>query len=126
MSEFPFALVQTVDERQFDFVALVRADIHDESQLFAELALKLRFPSYFGANWDALDECIADLEWLKGDRFAIVHEAVPHLSRCWLTVYLEILRNAIKEHASKGRTLVVTFPERTRVFNDAWTGVRHP
>jgi RNAse (barnase) inhibitor barstar len=29
--------------------------------LHALLAEKLRFPAYYGGNWDAFDECIADV-----------------------------------------------------------------
>jgi hypothetical protein len=32
----------------------------------------LQFPYYFGENWDALDECITDLDWMPGDVYVLV------------------------------------------------------
>lgn len=31
--------------------------------LLARLAHGLSFPDYFGANWDALIDCLSDLSW---------------------------------------------------------------
>ena len=41
------------------------------SDLFSELAHLFEFPSYFGYNWDALDECITDLEWMPGRGYVL-------------------------------------------------------
>jgi RNAse (barnase) inhibitor barstar len=40
--------------------------------LFAELAQTLDFPDYFGHNWDALEECLADLEWLPAKGYVLL------------------------------------------------------
>jgi RNAse (barnase) inhibitor barstar len=39
--------------------------------LFTEVAEALEFPDYFGHNWDALEECLADLEWLPGKGYVL-------------------------------------------------------
>jgi hypothetical protein len=42
------------------------------SALFSEFAAALQFPCYFGKNWNAFDECVADLEWLPGDGYVVL------------------------------------------------------
>jgi hypothetical protein len=34
---------------------------------FDEVAAALQFPYYFGENWAAFDECLADMDWLPMD-----------------------------------------------------------
>ena len=39
---------------------------------FQEVSASLRFPDYFGWNWDAFDECMTDLDWLQFSEIDIV------------------------------------------------------
>jgi RNAse (barnase) inhibitor barstar len=56
----------------FDLRVLEGSRIRDEESFFGEAAVGLRLPSYFGRNWDALDDCLGD--WHDGDerRIAIL------------------------------------------------------
>ena len=42
--------------------------------LMPAIAEGFEFPDYFGGNWDALEECLRDLAWLKAKGYAIVIE----------------------------------------------------
>lgn len=37
-----------------------------KEQLINALGGALSFPDYFGRNWDAVEECMEDLDWLEG------------------------------------------------------------
>jgi RNAse (barnase) inhibitor barstar len=51
-------------KRDVVFVYIDGDKIDDKKLFFQEVALKMRFPAYFGFNWDAFRDCITDLSWL--------------------------------------------------------------
>jgi RNAse (barnase) inhibitor barstar len=69
-------------------LAIFRIDLsnaHDKKGFLAEVAKALSFPAWFGANWDALNDCLTDLDWLspktgyvlvfeKGEHFGFHHK----------------------------------------------------
>lgn len=38
----------------------------DKDGLLVALGWALEFPDYYGANWDALEECLMDMSWRPG------------------------------------------------------------
>ncbi len=95
-------------------VVRIPAKAKGKEKLLSVLAAKLRFPSYFGHNWDALEECLRDLSWL-GDqpRVVIVHEAFPFSPAGEaLAIYQGILADAVAVHRERGTSplLEVVFP----------------
>lgn len=76
------------------------------SSLFAEFARVLDFPDYFGHNWDALEECLADFEWLPAKGYILLitdaHAILPDDEDEYETL-LEVLSDA-GEAWSKGQT----------------------
>lgn len=59
------------------FTGIIYADtISDETYLIGILERLFQFPEYFGRNWDAVDECLADLSWLPAKGYCcILHSA---------------------------------------------------
>lgn len=76
------------------------------SGLFSEFARALALPDYFGHNWDALEECLADLEWLPAKGYILLitdsHAVLPDDEAEYETL-LEVLDDA-GEAWSKGHT----------------------
>lgn len=40
--------------------------------LYDELKVKFSLPEYFGENWDAVEDCLTDLEWISEKQYIIV------------------------------------------------------
>lgn len=95
-------------------VVRIPAKARGKEKLLSVLAAKLRFPSYFGHNWDALEECLRDLSWLREQsRVVIVHEAFPFSAAGdSLATYQSILADAVAVHRQRGTPplLEVVFP----------------
>jgi hypothetical protein len=93
----------------------VPAHLAGKGELLDFLARAFPLPAYFGHNWDALEECLLDLEWLTEPGVVLVHHDIP-LAATPLDqrLYLRILAAA----AEASSRLHVTFPPASRAAID--------
>lgn len=99
-------------------LARIPMGIETKQKLLDSLDVGLSFPDYFGGNWDALDECIRDLNWLAPVQIILIHEDLPLKTNLKeLETYLSILHDAVAHwDARREHKLLVIFPtecERT-------------
>ena len=57
---------------------------------------KLKSPSYFGKNRDALDDMFRDFCWIANDNIEIVHEGITGLSKKDLNLYVASIVDCIE------------------------------
>lgn len=59
-----------------DFVAVSidLAGSTEKAQALARIAAALEFPDWFGGNWDALADCLADLSWRPAAGYLLLFE----------------------------------------------------
>jgi RNAse (barnase) inhibitor barstar len=53
----------------------------NKRRLMEVLADALALPGYFGANWDALADCLTDLEWVQAEGYVLVLRGLEGLAR---------------------------------------------
>jgi RNAse (barnase) inhibitor barstar len=77
----------------------------DKSQLLERIAAALGFPGWFGHNWDALFDCLADLSWRPATGYVLVLEHASGLRSATPEVFdtaLAILEDAAAAWQSRG------------------------
>ena len=55
------------------------------------IARAMAFPDWFGANWDALEDCLTDLSWRKADGHVIVIAGASDLPQDELGILVDVL-----------------------------------
>lgn len=86
--------------------------IQSKRELLEVLGNGLKFPDYYGVNWDAFDECIQDFEWLSERDIVICHLDLPlEGNDSSARTYLLLLNDAIgKWENESSHNLIVIFP----------------
>lgn len=107
---FVFAGREAFAMRDDDAIVEIRSGIRGEAELLSEIARALKFPDYFGHNWDAVDDCLGDLGWIER-RLFILHADVPAVEDRILAVYLDCLGTAAVDWGQQGHELIVVFPK---------------
>jgi RNAse (barnase) inhibitor barstar len=60
----PEEVERAADEARLAVFRIDIGDVRDKKDFLARVARALSFPNWFGANWDALNDCLRDLDWL--------------------------------------------------------------
>ena len=84
--------------------------ITTKEKLLEYFKQNLRFPEYFGMNWDAFEEFMNDLSWVQETTIVICHEQLPQLPEKDSQIYAGILLAAVTRwHKDKSKKLVAIF-----------------
>ena len=75
------ALCALANSLDLDCVRIDLAGCADKQTLLARIAGALGFPQWFGYNWDALFDCLADLGWRPAAGFVLIFEHSAELER---------------------------------------------
>lgn len=96
MSEKP-RLEQLARGSGFRTATINAEQTSSKKELLSAFAVTLKFPDYFGHNWDALEECVRDLSWLPPSNLLLVFENADlllNLGAKDFTVLISILGEA--------------------------------
>jgi RNAse (barnase) inhibitor barstar len=94
----------------YAFFHLDGKNIERKEQLLNHVATALHFPNHFGQNWDALEECLTDLEWVDGDGYLIYFDHIDGLLTAHpdqFATFVEIVRDAVESWKEDGEAMVV-------------------
>jgi hypothetical protein len=85
------------------------AGVRDKATLLQVVARALEFPSWFGANWDALEDCLTDLSWHGADGHVLLIEGATQVTADDLGVFRDVLESAASYWAGRSRSFCAVF-----------------
>jgi RNAse (barnase) inhibitor barstar len=103
--------LQTLAKRSgFAYFHIDGKNIARKEQLLNHVATALHFPTDFGQNWDALEECLTDMEWVDADGYLIYYEHIEGLQSAHpdqFETLVEILRDAVSSWKEDDTAMIV-------------------
>lgn len=100
------AMQRLATELGFRYIIINGSAISIKEDLFDHLSNELNFPEYFGHNWDALLDCLRDLDsWLPAKGYVLFYKNPNNLimkSLSEFKTFLEIVEEASEFWNSQG------------------------
>ncbi len=107
----PKAVQSAAKGAGFAFFHIDGKNISRKEQLLNATATALGFPKHFGQNWDALEECLGELE-AEADGFVIFYDHIDGMLAAHpdqFSTLVEICRDAVASWKEDGNAMVVLF-----------------
>jgi RNAse (barnase) inhibitor barstar len=106
----PKAVQSQAKKAGFAFFHVEGRNIARKEQLLRQFASALRFPEDFGHNWDALEECLTDLEWIDSKGYVLYYDHIDALLAAdgdQFGTLVEILQDAVDSWKEDGTAFIV-------------------
>ena len=76
----PESIVDEVTDQGWRAFYVDGAAVMDKASFLDAFAVALDFPSYFGQNWDAFEECLTEMTWAPGTGYVILWDDVANFA----------------------------------------------
>ena len=92
------------------------------ASVFDAMERALDFPDWFGANWDALEDCLSDLGWRKGEGHVLILRSYPTGDE--LGLLTDVLRTVADYWAGRGKPFFAVYldPQKRLALRDLYRG----
>jgi hypothetical protein len=94
---------------RLDVVSVDLRGVKAKRGLLDAFAAALEFPRWFGGNWDALEDCLGDLSWRKGEGRVLLIGGAGGLLRGDLETLRAILAECAHASAARRRPFFAVF-----------------
>lgn len=81
----------------------------DKAALLSRLAATLEFPTWFGGNWDALEDCLTDPTWANAEGHVLLLEGAGALPADERGILRDVLASAAEYWAEQGKPFFAVF-----------------
>ena len=80
-----------------------------KEELLDRVSKALQFPDYFGRNWDALTDCLADLSWIESRGHVLLFEDAQALAASERSALTEVLAATAETWKARKRPFFAVF-----------------
>ena len=102
------ALIAAAEHNGYFVFRVDLAKAKDKATLLESIGRAMRFPEWFGHNWDALMDCLADLGWIPAEGYVVILEHCDGIHGRAETDFvqcLQIFEDAASEWREQGTPL---------------------
>jgi len=118
------ALDEAVQGTRLDCSRISLEKIDGKEGLLKKIAAELAFPSWFGANWDALEDCLADLSWRtpqdkahgKTQGHLLVIDGFEGVPNDDLGILIDVLASSAEFWSGRGTPFFAVFVDPRRLL----------
>ncbi|MDP1525364.1 MAG: barstar family protein [Rhodocyclaceae bacterium] len=68
------ALIAAAEQNSFFVFRIDLSGVQDKKEMLNSIGKAMAFPEWFGHNWDALLDCLADLGWRPAEGYLVILE----------------------------------------------------